>query len=136
VLVSHSWQFVGGEKDPWGRVTGGPDIGEMAVDGFFLISGFLIVRSHLNSSSTGRYMWHRFLRILPGFWVCLVVTAVALAPLLYWLERDSLDGYPWTGSDSGLSYVISNAALRMNQFNIGDVRGGQAVDGSLHTLYF
>ena len=136
VLVSHSWRFVYGEVDPLGRLTGGIEIGGVAVDGFFLLSGFLIVRSQLRAPSTGRYLWHRFLRILPGFWVCLVTTAVVFAPLLWWLERNRIDGYPWTGSDSALTYVVANVGLRMNQFNIGDVRGGQALDGSLHTLFF
>ena len=135
VLVSHSWQFVL-EKDPLERHTVTPDIGEVCVDGFFVVSGFLITRSRLRVSGSGRYLWHRFLRIMPGFWVCLAVTAVAFGPLLWWLERDTLDGYPWTGPDSSLSYVISNFALRMNQFNIGDLNGGYAIDGSLHTLFF
>jgi peptidoglycan/LPS O-acetylase OafA/YrhL len=135
VLASHSWSFVRGEDDPLGR-TGGPDIGEVAVDGFFLISGFLIARSDRRAPSTGRYLWHRFLRIMPAFWVCLVVTAFAVGPLLWWAERGSAAGYPWAGADSALTYVLGNAVLRMTQFNIGDLRGGEALDGSLHTLFF
>ncbi len=136
VLVSHSWFFVLGEKDPIGSLAGGRDLGELAVDGFFLMSGFLVTRSHLRAPSTGRYLWHRFLRIMPAFWVCLVVTAVAVGPLLWWLERGTTVGYPWTGTDSALTYVVANAALRMNQFGLGGLHGGEALDGSLHTLYF
>jgi peptidoglycan/LPS O-acetylase OafA/YrhL len=135
VLASHSWLFVRGEGDPLGR-TGGPDLGEVAVDGFFLISGFLVTRSHRRAPSTGRYLWHRFLRIMPAFWVCLVVTAVVVGPLLWRLERDGATGYPWTGADSALTYVLGNAALRMTQFDIGGLRAGEALDGSLHTLFF
>jgi peptidoglycan/LPS O-acetylase OafA/YrhL len=136
VLISHSWLFVLGEHDPLADLGAGMDVGELAVDGFFLLSGFLITRSYLRASSNGRYLWHRFLRIMPAFWVCLVVTATVAGPLLWWLEHDSTAGYPWAGEDSALTYVASNAALRMNQFNIGDLHGGGAVDGSLHTLYF
>jgi peptidoglycan/LPS O-acetylase OafA/YrhL len=136
VLVSHSWSFVLDEQDPLGSLAGGRDLGELAVDAFFLMSGFLVTRSHLRAPSTGRYLWHRFLRIMPAFWVCLVLTAIAAGPLLWWLERGTTAGYPWTGADSALTYVVANAGLRMNQFNIGDLRGGEALDGSLHTLYF
>ncbi|OHV20475.1 acyltransferase [Parafrankia soli] len=136
VLVSHSWGFVRDEDDPLGKLTGGPEAGEVAVDGFFLLSGFLITRSRQRARSTGRFLWHRLLRILPGFWVCLAVTAVILGPLLWLLERDTLAGYPWTGADSALTYVAANALLRMHQFNIGDLNGGGALDGSLHTLFF
>jgi len=136
VLASHSWQFARDESDPVGRLADGPDLGDMSVDGFFLISGFLITRSQLRASSTGRYLWHRFLRIVPGFWVCLLATAFVLAPVLWWLERDTLAGYPWLGADSALTYVAVNGAVCMNQFNIGDLQGGAALDGSLHTLFF
>jgi len=135
VLVSHSWLFVYGEPDPFGRL-GGPNLGELSVDGFFLLSGFLIARSNVHASSMVRYFWHRLLRIMPAFWVCLAVTAVVLAPLLWWLERDGVAGYPWAGDDSALTYTLGNAALRMTQFNIGDLADGEALDGSLHTLYF
>ncbi|WP_154675569.1 acyltransferase family protein [Parafrankia elaeagni] len=136
VLVSHSWVFVHDGDDPLQNLTGGPAAGTIAVDGFFLISGFLITRSRLQASSTARYLWHRFLRILPGFWVCLAITAVVFGPLLWRLEREALAGYPWTGPESAVTYVMANSLLRMNQFNIGDLHGGEPLDGSLHTLFF
>ena len=47
-----------------------------------------------STSSTGhagfwtvvRFGWHRFLRIMPGFWVCLLVLALVVAPLAAVLE--------------------------------------------------
>ena len=53
--------------------------GSLAVDAFFVLSGFLVARSYLQLHSVGRYAWHRALRILPGFWVALVVTAAIVA---------------------------------------------------------
>ena len=49
-------------------------LGTIAVYGFFGISGYLIAGS-ASRNSVGRYLWQRFLRIFPAFWVCLVVTA-------------------------------------------------------------
>src|SRR5690348_14177211 len=52
VLGSHTLKLHGGH-DPLEVVTGGSvDIGTVAVDGFFALSGFLIVGSWLGSNST------------------------------------------------------------------------------------
>ncbi len=42
-------------------------IGSVAVDMFFIISGFLIVKSYLSSSGVKDYLRKRVLRIYPGF---------------------------------------------------------------------
>jgi peptidoglycan/LPS O-acetylase OafA/YrhL len=136
VLVSHTLKLHGGE-DPIGRFTGGfVDLGTMAVDGFFALSGFLIVGSHLASPSTGRYLWRRALRILPGFWVCLLVTAFVLLPIAQLLQHGTLAGFPLTGEASALSYVTHNAALFVRQFEVTGLLGGEAVNGSLYTLFY
>ena len=46
-------------------------------DGFFAISGFLITRSWINNPRVRDYLVARALRILPGLYVCLVVTALS-----------------------------------------------------------
>lgn len=142
VLVSHGIKFNGSEDDPLGRLAGdarlsgtGVDIGTIAVDGFFVLSGFLITASFLTSSSWKRFMWHRFLRIFPAFWVCLLVTAAVFAPLAALLENGSATAFPVVGSESAASYVVNNAALRLRQEGIGDLLNGQ-FNGSLHTLFF
>lgn len=89
-------------------------VSELAVDGFFAISGFLITRSWLGYPVWSRYVWHRGLRILPGFWVCLLVTALVLAPLGLLLRGQSLAGY-WTAADGPLGYVWRNALLWITQ---------------------
>jgi peptidoglycan/LPS O-acetylase OafA/YrhL len=51
------------------------------VDGFFAISGFLITSSWLGNPRVRDYFVARGLRILPGFYICLVVIAVVVAPI-------------------------------------------------------
>src|SRR5450631_493848 len=70
VVVSHVG--LGGFRDPF--LLNHTTIGIVAVYGFFGISGFLIAGS-ASRNGVGRYLWQRCLRILPGFWVCLAVTA-------------------------------------------------------------
>ena len=46
---------------------------EIAVDGFFAISGFLVVASYERSSSMRQYFAKRARRILPGYWLSTIV---------------------------------------------------------------
>lgn len=56
------------------------EIGGWAVAGFFAISGWLVTQSR-QRLSIGNFLWRRSLRIFPGFWACLIVTAFIAAPL-------------------------------------------------------
>lgn len=60
--------------------------GDFAVDGFFALSGFLITDSYLKNPNIWRYLWKRGLRIFPGFWFCLFVTAFLIGPIVYFFR--------------------------------------------------
>lgn len=136
VLLSHGLKLQGG-YDPLGLLTGDAvDLGTLAVDGFFALSGFLIVGSYFTSPSVTRYLWRRCLRILPGFWACLLATATVLLPLAQLLQYGTLRGFPLTGDNSTLTYVSDNAGLLIQQFQVRGLLGGQAVNGSLYTLFY
>lgn len=136
VLLSHTLTLSGG-SDPLGEFTGGVvDLGTVAVDGFFALSGFLIARSFVTSPSVGRFLWRRALRILPGFWVCLIVTAAVVLPVAHLLQYGTLAGFPVAGPESALSYLVTNAGLYIDQFTVRGLFGGRAVNGSLYTLFY
>lgn len=136
VLVSHSITLSGG-VDPIGAVTGGVvDLGTMAVDGFFALSGFLIARSFLSARSVGRFLWHRALRILPGFWVCLLVTAAVLLPVSQLAQFGTMRDFPISGPESVTGYVVTNWGLLIRQFEVRGLMGGHPVNGSLYTLFY
>ncbi len=109
--------------------------GDIAVYGFFGISGFLIARSATHNGF-GRYLWQRFLRIFPAFWVAIVLTAF-LFSLLGWSAQKgyaqgvSLHQFVF-GYQGALNYVVHNALLRMNQLLIT----GALWNGSLWTLFY
>ncbi|WP_369140737.1 acyltransferase family protein [Modestobacter versicolor] len=136
VALIHAWQTGFGHQPSVGRTL----LGDLAVDGFFVLSGFLVAASWLRLQSVRRYAWHRFLRIMPGFWVCLVVTAVLLAPIAAVLAgRDA--GSVLTGEEPAWRYVLANAGLPVLQYGIGGVphptEAGSAVfDGALWTLQY
>jgi peptidoglycan/LPS O-acetylase OafA/YrhL len=50
--------------------------GRLAVDIFFILSGFLIAKSYNSCNNIIVFLWHRFLRIFPAFWVCVMVMAL------------------------------------------------------------
>jgi peptidoglycan/LPS O-acetylase OafA/YrhL len=114
-------------------------IGDFALDGFFVLSGFLVTRSWFRLESFPRFAWHRFLRIMPGFWVCLVVVAFVAAPVAAVLQGMSpLQAF--TGTPSAFTYVLENAGLLIVHYDIAgilaDLPKEYSFNGALWTLAF
>ncbi len=118
VIVSHCYLLGGIQVGAVGRILQISKWGEIAVGGFFFLSGILVTRSYLSCASIWRYLWHRCLRILTGFWVCLAVTAFVFGPFVALLEKSALTGYRLVGADGALVYISSNSLLWMRQYNI------------------
>ncbi len=79
VLVSHSFALsMGtGDAEPF-RHSLGMTIGSIAVDVFFITSGFLVTASLLARQSAIEFIWARFLRIFPALAVMLLLTVFFL----------------------------------------------------------
>jgi peptidoglycan/LPS O-acetylase OafA/YrhL len=60
----------------------GLSLAEMAVDVFFVASGFLVTASLINRGNLIAFLWARTLRIYPALWVMLALTVFVLAPAL------------------------------------------------------
>ncbi|OLT06022.1 hypothetical protein BJF90_19280 [Pseudonocardia sp. CNS-004] len=135
VAVSHGLVLQTGWQPKWGVST----LGDFGLDGFFILSGFLVTRSFLTLDSFPRFVWHRFLRIMPGFWVCLVVVALAVAPAAA-LLRGLPATTPFTGDPSAIRYVIGNAGLLIVQYDIAGILVDRprelSFNGALWTLFF
>lgn len=135
VLVSHAFPLAGQGEGP--RLAG-ETLGGWAVIGFFAISGYLITGSRLRTAF-GEYLTHRIARIFPAFLVCLVVTALAFAPVSYFRANGSLSGF-FSTPNTPINYVFANSLLRMNDYSIAGTPSGVpypgAWNGSLWTLYY
>lgn len=134
VIVYHSFFLAGTRVEPFALRQ---LAGRISVDGFFAISGYLIVSSWVRTPKWGKYLWARSLRIFPAFWVSLVVTAFVIAPVALLIQQAAFPGRYWSDA---VAYVVKNAALRVQQFDIAGTPTGVANpavwNGSMWTLFW
>lgn len=132
VMLFHSWPATG-HMPPKSTLQLFFSVG---VDGFFAISGFLITRSWLTDPRLRDYLAARALRILPGFYVCLIVTAFVFAPLSVVIQGGS--AAKLLASTGPLAYVVKNSAVAYLQPTIeGTLHGvpmGPGWNGSMWSL--
>lgn len=141
VIVSHAITLGGfGSEDILNKTT----LGTLAVYGFFGISGYLIAGS-ATRNRVGRYLWQRFLRIVPAFWACLIVTAAVFGPIAWFHSSHRLGSHCGlscyaSAQDGPFSYLIHNGWLRVSQPQISGTPAGLPTpliwNGSLWTLFY
>lgn len=119
-------------------------IGPLAVDGFFGISGYLIAGSALRNAP-GRYLWQRALRIFPGFWVCLLMTAFVFGVIIAIGDPTPHCGLScyFTGPQGPVPYLEHNWLLPNQYYNQWTISGtpravpfGAVWNGSIWTLFY
>jgi peptidoglycan/LPS O-acetylase OafA/YrhL len=130
VIAWHAHALRGGHSVPERLEVFGAEI---AVDGFFAVSGFLICRSWFRNPSSLRFAAARARRLLPGLWVCLIVTAFVIAPL-----ATHAAGHRELSLRGQLEFVLGNATTWVG---VQDIDGGPtgvshpgAWNGSLWSL--
>ncbi len=130
VIYSHSWPITGSAGvDAISALTQIKSGGALAVDVFFLISGFLVAAS-FQRNALREFVLARALRIYPALIVCVLLSVCVLGPLLttapdYWSDQKT-----WR-------YLWANASLWRAQFwlpGVFDTLPRTAVNGSLWTL--
>ena len=107
------------------------------VDGFFVLSGFLVTAAWLRRPSLGVYLRHRALRLMPAYLVVLVVTAFVVAPWAWARQHGGLTGV-LDAPLGPLRYVLANSLLVQLQEQIAGTPAGVPYplvwNGSLWTL--
>lgn len=106
--------------------------GDVGVDVFFVISGFLVTASYLNRRDWGDFMKARVLRIFPALAVCLLVTVLILGPVV-----STLGVLDYFGSGATYAYFFRNLSLLLLDYDLPGVfehLPQYGVNGSLWTL--
>jgi peptidoglycan/LPS O-acetylase OafA/YrhL len=83
VILSHSSELIDGNRsrELLSRIFGTHSFGDLAVGGFFLLSGYLIMQSWEIQPQPWQFIKKRVLRIYPAFIVASLACAVCVGPL-------------------------------------------------------
>jgi peptidoglycan/LPS O-acetylase OafA/YrhL len=146
VIFSHSFLIAeGGDgHEPLVLLTGQPDrgldpqanLGHVGVFIFFVISGFLVTQSYEQTGEPLRFLAKRALRIFPGLFAALLISAFVIGPIATTLP---LAAYFQHAEVFG--YVVGNTLLNLTMHMLPGVllvdnSVGLEVNGSLWTLRY
>ena len=135
VIVSHSYVLNGnGPTDPLFEMTQQTFLFSfIGVKGFFIISGYLIFKSMVVSTSIFEYLVKRVLRIFPALAVVLLVTLAAV----YFIYPSNIP--PFFTNKEVYAYFLGNVILFKPHFFISGIFSGlpsSAINGSLWTIEY
>jgi len=132
VLLSHAPEITDGNasRELFNRLTGAPmTFGTVGVDGFFLLSGYLIVQSWLANPELLNFLRKRVLRIVPGYLVAVVLSTLAVGLLA--------PGVPHFFGDLDVHFVRSVALLSSPMTPpVFPSRPYAVVNGAMYTIAY
>jgi peptidoglycan/LPS O-acetylase OafA/YrhL len=138
VIVGHSFEMLYFEQTTgkWWFFGSGIFLGTFAVNCFFAISGYVILESWVRTPNAMAFFSSRFLRIFPGFWMCLLLTVCVFGALMVYHRGLSLSGY--FADPTTWSYVWKNITLHTQQTELyglsAHMHPNGHFNGSLWTL--
>jgi peptidoglycan/LPS O-acetylase OafA/YrhL len=133
VLWGHSYEMdpTQPQTNVFQRLHLGMDWGAFAVDGFFLLSGYLIVQSWMRDPRLGDYLRKRLLRIVPGYLVAValsVLVAGAFAPAVPHFFHETFHSARFWTSIALLGGPLAAGGFPGNDNNL--------INGSLWTITY
>ncbi|MCS6818839.1 MAG: acyltransferase [Chitinophagales bacterium] len=135
VIITHSLALTGRSENDWlSRITTGTlQFSHLGVAIFFVISGYLITQSAINSKTWKGYLWRRILRIFPGLIVVLMFSAFILGSIF-----SSLPLKDYLTNPKTYLHLASVSLYRLFLFLPGvfETNPNKAVNGSLWTLAY
>ena len=112
----------------------GQGLGYVAVNGFFILSGFFIAGSWARSSGFAAYLIRRIARIFPGLIVVVLLTVFVLGPLMTTLSPGEYFSHPGTWRYLSIALLAPVDNVLPGVFE--SVPFPRGVNGSLWTLRY
>ncbi len=106
-------------------------VGGLAVQCFFFLSGLFVTLSFFRDQSTVGFIAKRGLRIWPGLFVCVALTAIAIT-----IASQGLESWRYLLQPDFYDYVGNNARLKLTWEIPGLLTGNRSptINGPIHTL--
>jgi|SRR5579872_2069405 len=135
VILSHGFELPTGlVQHDWAYEATGRALSWYAVNAFFVISGYLIFNSWERNPSARFFLWARFLRIVPGLLVMLLVTVSVLGVFF-----TTLTVKDFITSATTIKYFFGCLSIVFVKYELPGVFSSNpihAVNGSLWTLRY
>lgn len=133
VILSHSPELIDGNRNRelLTQIFHTISFGELAVDGFFLLSGFLIVKSWHLKPEAAPFLFNRILRIYPGY----IVASVICVFVIGMFGADNLETYV---ANINLKWFIKGL-INLTPPSANDVFNGwpyKALNGAMWTIRY
>jgi len=135
VVYAHCWYLGGFGDEPLSRTlfAGAVNLAGIGVQGFFVISGYLVLQSERRTGNARAFLTNRLLRIYPGLWFCLALTGLVLPAIVWSLPHAGPAEYR-----GAVGYFWRNLVLPRSQIDIPGLFSGMPkagdLNGSLWTL--
>ena len=132
VLFSHSYGLYYGSTDWFHQTLGYEQASSIGLNIFFTISGYLVTASYINQPRFTSFMLKRILRIVPGLFVVLALSALIMGPLVTTLPLST-----YFTETATYKYIRGALVFTIKYFLPGvfaDLPFPAAVNGSLWTL--
>lgn len=136
VIYGHGFALVvtHGERDLFVRMGWGSYSGTIAVDLFFIVSGFLVTGSYLRRRNVFAFAWARALRVIPGYACCLVASAFVLGALYTTLPLAAYLGHAGTHDYVQVNLKLGTHLIwRLPEVFVDNPRR-DTINGSIWTL--
>jgi peptidoglycan/LPS O-acetylase OafA/YrhL len=133
VILSHSYPLTGNQGEPLSQL--GMSFGELAVDIFFITSGFLITSSLVSRKNLGLFIWSRILRIIPG-----LIVAILFCVFIVGVKYTTFPIHTYLSNPQTREFLFNNITLILKplKWNLPGVflenPYKASVNGSLWTL--
>jgi peptidoglycan/LPS O-acetylase OafA/YrhL len=143
IVYAHSLRFGGYWHEPYFNINDQgyryTTLGNICVYMFFAISGYFVTMSYVSSNSISIFLTKRIKRIYPAFWICLLITAFGIPPLILGARGENLFNYLYSYLGDSFVYLDLNLTGRIIEGSIGNILEGKpypVLNGALWSIIY